>query len=259
MSVIASWNINSIRIRLDLLKKLIKKINPDLLLLQEIKCSNDEFPDIFEDLNYNSIVNGQKGKYGVAILIKKEFEFKEIDIKSQIINSESRTNFIFVKELNLKVLNVYTPNGNPIENKEKFKYKLDWMNEIAKLSNTYVNDVENLIIAGDFNVLENEKDVTKFESWENDALGHFETRKKFREILASGLTNVTRIFNEPGKKFSYWDYQRACWERNDGLLIDHFLITPKYLSYVKDIKFEMNFRGMEKPSDHIPIWINLNI
>ena len=259
MYTIASWNINSVRIRISLLKKLIKKIDPDLLLLQEIKCSNEEFPDIFSDLDYNVVTNGQKGKYGVAILIKKKFDFKEIDIESEILNIESRTNFIFVEKLNLKVLNVYTPNGNPTENKEKFKFKLDWMNEIAKLSTACVNNFEHLLIGGDFNVLEDEKDVTNFNNWENDALGHIEIRKKFREILASGLTNVIRVFDEPGKKFSYWDYQRACWERNDGLLIDHFLITPQYLSHVKNIEFETNFRGMEKPSDHIPIWINLNI
>ena len=134
MYIIASWNINSVRIRINLLKKLIKKIEPDLLLLQEIKCSNEEFPDIFSGLDYNVVTNGQKGKYGVAILIKKKLDFKEIDIESEILNIESRTNFIFVEKLNLKVLNVYTPNGNPTENKEKFKFKLDWMNEIAKLS-----------------------------------------------------------------------------------------------------------------------------
>ncbi len=259
MAIIASWNINSVRIREELLKKFINKIKPDILLLQEIKCINEDFPNFFSELNYSAVINGQKGKYGVAVLINKNLSFEEIKISSEILNLESRINFIFIRELNLKVLNVYTPNGNPIENTEKFKFKLDWMTEIKKITKNSINNMENLIVAGDFNVLENEKDVTKFNGWENDALGNIKTREKFREILSSGLTNITRIFNKPGEKFSYWDYQKACWERNDGLLIDHFLITPKYLSYVKNIYFENEFRGMERPSDHIPIWIDLNI
>ena len=119
--------------------------------------------------------------------------------------------------------------------------------------------MQNLLIAGDFNVLEDEKDVINFKNWQQDALGCMDTRKKFREILSSGLTNIVRLFKKPGSTFSYWDYQRACWERNDGLLIDHFLVSPRYLKFVKNIYFGLKYRGLEKPSDHIPIWINLNI
>ena len=108
-------------------------------------------------------------------------------------------------------------------------------------------------------MLENKYDVLNFDDWTNDALGCIESRKIFREILSSGLTNIVRIFKKPGSSFSYWDYQRACWERNDGLLIDHFLISPKYLKLVKNINFGSKYRGMTKPSDHIPIWINLDV
>ena len=259
MAILASWNINSVRIRQELLKKFITEISPDVLLLQEIKCTNEDFPDFYSKLDYNAVINGQKGKFGVAILIKNKFNYDEITTKSKILEAESRINFIFIKELNLKILNVYTPNGNPMENTEKFNFKLNWMDEIRKISKSSSDNIENLIVAGDFNVLESENDVTNFNNWEDDALGNIKIRQKFREILSSGLTNITRIFNAPGEEFSYWDYQRGCWERNDGLLIDHFLITPKYLSKVKSINFESKFRGMEKPSDHIPIWINLNI
>ena len=124
---------------------------------------------------------------------------------------------------------------------------------------SFINNVDNLLIAGDFNVLVNKSDVLNFNDWQNDALGCIKSRKIFREILSSGLTNIVRIFMKPGTSFSYWDYQRACWERNDGLLIDHFLISPKYLKFVKNINFGSKYRGMTKPSDHIPIWINLDI
>ena len=259
MVIIASWNINSVRIRIDIIKEFINEIKPDIILLQEIKCTNEEFPDFYTSLNYELIVNGQKGKYGVAILIRKGLNFKSIELKSEILSSESRTNFIYIHEYDLNILNVYTPNGNPIEDKKKFNFKISWLLEIKKVSSYFINNVDNLLIGGDFNVLENKNDVLNFNDWENDALGCIESRKVFREILLSGLTNIVRIFQKPGSSFSYWDYQRACWERNDGLLIDHFLISPKYLKFVKSINFGSKYRGMTKPSDHIPIWIKLDV
>ena len=259
MAIIASWNINSVRIRINILKEFIGEIKPDIILLQEIKCTNEEFPDFYSSFDYELIVNGQKGKFGVAILIKKGLNFKSIELNNEILSIESRTNFVYIDEYDLNILNVYTPNGNPIEDKKKFNFKISWLSEIKKISTEFINNVDNLLIAGDFNILENKDDVRDFSGWENDALGCIESRTIFREILSSGLTNIVRIFKKPGSSFSYWDYQRACWERNDGLLIDHFLISPKYLKLVKNIHFGSKYRGMTKPSDHIPIWINLNI
>ena len=124
MAIIASWNINSVRIRIHLLTDFINEIKPDVILLQEIKCLNEDFPDFYSSLNYKAIINGQKGKYGVAILLKKELKYKEINLNHEIFNKESRTNFIYIQELDLNILNVYTPNGNPMENEEKFKFKI---------------------------------------------------------------------------------------------------------------------------------------
>ena len=259
MTIIASWNINSIRIRINLIEQFIKEVSPDVILLQEIKCTNEDFPDFYTNLNYKAIINGQKGKYGVAVLLKKELDFSQVKVDRKILLKESRVNFIYIKKLDLNILNVYTPNGNPIDNKEKFDFKMLWLSELKEISKDYVDNIKNLLIAGDFNVLENEHDVKNFESWEKDALGCYQTRKKFREILSCGLINIVRIFKKPGEIFSYWDYQKACWERNDGLLIDHFLISPKFLRFVKSINFESKYRGMQKPSDHIPVWISLNI
>lgn len=259
MTVIASWNINSIRIRLELIEKLLKKIEPDIVLFQEIKCTNGDFPNFFENFGYKAIVNGQKGKYGTAVIFKEKIHVDELEIQDDFLNKESRTNLIYIKKLDLNILNVYTPNGNPISNKEKFDFKISWLQKIKKLSKKFIDNNKNLLIAGDFNVIEEVQDVRNFPDWENDALGHFITREKFREILSTGLTNIVRLFNPPGSKYSFWDYQRACWERNDGLLIDHFLMSPRYVSNVKKIRFESDFRGFPKPSDHIPIWIDLNI
>ena len=259
MTIIASWNINSVRIRLKLLKEFINQINPDIILLQEIKCSNEDFPDFYSDIGYKAVINGQKGKYGTAILLKNKINFENLSFDLEIIKKESRTNFIFLKDLNLKIINVYTPNGNPVENIVKFNFKIQWLEAIKKISKGFINNYENFIIGGDFNVLEHKNDVINFASWENDALGNLKVRKKFREILSTGLTNLVRIYHKPGEKFSFWDYQKASWERNDGLLIDHFLASPNVLRHVKSMNFETNYRGMEKPSDHIPIWIKLDI
>ncbi|MFL2660365.1 MAG: exodeoxyribonuclease III [Alphaproteobacteria bacterium] len=259
MITIASWNINSVRIRINHLRKFIGEVKPDIVMLQEIKCSNDDFPDFHSDLDYKASINGQKGKFGVAVLVKKHLTFKKIEPSSEILNKESRVNFIYINELNLNLINVYTPNGNPMDNEEKFEFKISWLEELNKLSKSLMKKNQNIVIAGDFNVLENEKDVNNFEEWRNDALGNIRTRKKFREILSSGLSNVVRLFNAPGNKFSFWDYQRGCWERNDGLLIDHFLLSPKYLENVKNMNFESDYRGLDRPSDHIPLWISLDI
>ena len=183
MAIIASWNINSIRIRVDILKEFIREIKPDIILLQEIKCTNEEFPDFYTAFNYELIVNGQKGKYGVATLIRKGLNFKSIELKNEILSSESRTNFVYVDEFDLNILNVYTPNGNPIIDKKKFNFKVSWLSEIKKVSTHFINNLDNLLIAGDFNVLENKNDVLNFADWENDALGCIESRKVFREIL----------------------------------------------------------------------------
>ena len=147
MTIIATWNINSVRIRLELINKFITEVNPDILLFQEIKCTNDDFPDFFSKLGYRAIINGQKGKYGTAILLKNKIEYDIIEIKADIIKKESRTNFIYVKELDLNILNVYTPNGNPIENSEKFNFKISWLREIIKLSSNLITCNKNLLIA----------------------------------------------------------------------------------------------------------------
>jgi exodeoxyribonuclease-3 len=255
MTHIVSWNINSIRVRTKLIEKLLKELNPDILMLQEIKCTEDEFPSFLNDINYNKVIKGQKGKYGVAILLKKEISFSEIKINSSILNQDSRICGIRINDKN--IFNVYTPNGNPMEPKNKFEYKLNWLNELKKLAINYIANYEELVIGGDFNVIENASDVKDFSLWINDALGHIEGRKKFREIMSLGLINAVRLFQPPGQFYSFWDYQNASWERNDGMLIDHFLISPKTSNRIESFHIENNYRALAKPSDHVPICMKL--
>ena len=258
--IVCSWNINSVRMRESLLLELINSLNPDVVFLQEIKCQDNEFPSLYKEKNYNLVINGEKGKYGVAILIKKKIEFEEINFESDIFKCEARICGIKIKNnLNLHLINIYAPNGNPIESKDKFSYKIKWYDELQKVIKKLINSKINLILAGDFNVIEHPDDVQDFDKWQKDALGHISSRKKFREILFSGLTNIVRLFYKPGEIYSFWDYQKASWERNYGLLIDHFLLSPKLSCIVESIFFEKEYRGKQKPSDHIPLWIKLSI
>ena len=260
--IICSWNINSVRTRVELLKELIRNLQPDVILLQEIKCQDTEFPDVFKSLDYNIVTKGEKGKYGVAILLKNKIQFEEIKFDKKIFNEQARICGIQVKSNlypDLSLINVYSPNGNPIENKEKFQFKINWLGELAKVAESFIENHKHFVIAGDFNVLDNENDVQDFKNWENDALGSLLSRKLFRKILSTGLTNAVRLFYEPGEKYSYWDYQKASWERNYGLLIDHFLLSPGVTQNIDKICFEKDFRGKNQPSDHIPLWIKLAI
>ena len=246
--------------RESLLIELINSLNPDIILLQEIKCQDNEFPSLYKEKNYNLVINGEKGKYGVAILVKKKIEFEEISFESDIFKYEARICGIKIKNnLNLHLINIYAPNGNPIESQDKFSYKTKWYDELKKIIKKLINSKINLILAGDFNVIEHPDDVQDFDKWQKDALGHISFRKKFREILFSGLINVVRLFYKPGEIYSFWDYQKASWERNYGLLIDHFLLSPKLSCIVESIFFEKEYRGKQKPSDHIPFWIKLSI
>ena len=202
---------------------------------------------------------GRKQNMVLQSFIKKKINVKNIQIKNEILERQARVQLIHLKKLNLYILNIYTPNGNPIDDNEKIQFKLKWYDELYNLSKKFFFSKEDLLIGGDFNVIENVKDALNFKEWENDALGIIKVRTKFRDLCSLGLTNLSRIFFEPGQIFSFWDYQRACWERNDGILIDHFLISPKKLQDVKELKYETSFRGLEKPSDHIPFWLKLNV
>ena len=255
---ITSWNVNSVRARIVNIIDYIKLSKPDVLMLQEIKTENKNFPlDDFKKQGYDSYIFGQKSYNGVAFLSK--VKLKNINtnlIKDKLKQSRIIEGDIKIKNKLIKLINIYVPNGNPI-NTEKYTYKLNWLNSFIKKTKKILSTDKNVIIGGDFNVLENKDDAKKIQDWENDALGHILIRKKFREFFSVGFINITRLFHAPGSNFSFWDYQKSSWERNDGLLIDHFLASPSISQKVKCLNYESNFRNQKKPSDHIPIWIKL--
>ncbi len=254
--IIASWNINSIRIRTENIKKYLNKINPDVLMFQEIKSENDKFPyDFFKELGYKTYVHGQKSYNGVAIISKNELSnidttsFKDPLKQSRFISAD-----IKIKNNLVKLICIYLPNGNPV-NTDKYPYKKKWLVNFVKFIQEQTKKYEAIIIGGDFNIIPNSNDVDNPEDWENDALYKLEIRKEFRKVLNLGFKDTFRLFNNKDKEYTFWDYQQGSWQRNKGLRIDHFLITDKLATKLKNVEIDKFTRGQIKPSDHAPIRI----
>ena len=251
---ISTWNVNSVRARIENIKKYLKLSSPDILLLQEIKTEEINYPfEEIKKLGYFSYVNGQKSYNGVSILSKNKLN--DIDKKltgdkikqSRIISTEIKIN---KKKINL--INVYVPNGNPI-NTEKYSYKLNWIDLLIKNLEKKLKKNLHLIIAGDFNIIPEEKDCHAPERYLNDALFSLEVRKRFRKIINLGFDDAFRKFNKNEGNYTFWDYQKGSWKRNYGLRIDHILISNSIIDLVKKIEIKKNIRNQEKPSDHVPV------
>ena len=255
---IISWNVNSVRARIENIKNYIKDSSPDILLLQEIKTQNENFPDNeFSQLGYISYVFGQKSYNGVAIISKNKLKNIKTDLikdklkQSRIISAEFE-----YKKKNIQLINIYTPNGNPVDT-EKYDYKKDWLDQLIKQLKTLSKKNSNIILAGDFNIIPSAEDVYNVKSFEDDALYRLEIRKKFREMINLGFNDVYRHFYEDKEGYTFWDYMRGAWQKNNGMRIDHFLVSNSIIDQIKDININKDPRGREKPSDHTPIEINL--
>ena len=177
---VCSWNINSIRVRVNALNLLIEKHKPEIILLQEIKCENHQFDFSLKMQIIFQLSKDKKGNMAWLHLVKKDIDFSPIQFKSNIINEEARICGISLEKLS--IINVYVPNGNPIENEEKYKFKLRWFDELSKIVKSYTANYKDLVVAGDFNVLEHENDVKDFKNWRLDALGKIDTRKSLENF-----------------------------------------------------------------------------
>jgi len=256
---ISSWNVNSVRARIVNILNYLKNSNPDILMIQEIKTEDKNFPySDFKSLGYGCHVFGQKSYNGVAFLSK--ININKIDKKFFIDkNNQAR---IIVGEIKkkskfIKLINIYVPNGNPI-NTEKYEYKKNWLDSfIKRLKKTLVNN-ENIIIGGDFNIIPENIDVYDFKKYENDALFKLEIRKKFRELINLGFHDIYRHFNKDKQDYTFWDYMAGSWQKNHGMRIDHFLLTTSLLNKVKYIDIDKKPRSKLKPSDHTPIELEIN-
>jgi len=253
---ISSWNVNSVRARITNIKEYLKYSKVDILMLQEIKTENKNFPfSEFKDLGYESYVFGQKSYNGVALLSKASIKnINTLFIKD--INNQSR---IIVGEINIgkkpiKLINIYVPNGNPVDT-EKYSYKKKWYDTfINKVKKTLLEN-KNIIIAGDFNVIPEKIDVHNYKKYENDALFRLEIREKFNQLLDLGFYDTFRYFYKDKKEYTFWDYMAGSFQKDNGMRIDHFLISNNIISMIKKIKIDKKPRSKIKPSDHTPIEI----
>ena len=256
---IISWNVNSVRARIENILTYIKSSKPDILLLQEIKTQEETFPkDIFKDIGYNSFVFGQKSYNGVAIISKLKIDnvntnFIKDDLKqSRIIAGE-----IFLKKKKNELINIYVPNGNPVDS-EKYNYKKNWLKKFITNIKKKLSKNSNLLIAGDFNIIPEQIDVHDFKRYENDALGRLEIRKKYRELINLGFKDVYRLINKKKQEYTFWDYFAGSWQKNYGMRIDHFLLSNNLIENIESVNINKDPRSKLKPSDHTPIELIIN-
>ena len=256
--LISSWNVNSVRARIENIKSYIKKYKPDILMMQEIKTEEINFPyDDFSSLDYESHVFGQKSYNGVAIISKSKLYNIKMDLikdklkQSRIISAEMK-----FKNKNIQLINIYTPNGNPVDT-EKYTYKKKWLDYLIKHLKILIKKNPNIILGGDFNIIPAAEDVYNPKNFEDDALFKLEIRKKFREMINLGFNDVYRHFNKNEINYTFWDYMRGAWQKNNGMRIDHFLASNSLIDKIKSVKINKDPRGRDKPSDHTPIEIIL--
>ena len=256
--LISSWNVNSVRARIDNIKSYLLKYKPDILMMQEIKTEDVNFPyDDFSSMDYESHVFGQKSYNGVAIISNRKLK----NIKTDLIKDKLKQSRIISAELeykkkNIQLINIYTPNGNPVDT-EKYDYKKKWLDDLIKQLKNLIKKNQNIILAGDFNIIPAAEDVYNPKSFEDDALFRLEIRKRLREMINLGFNDVYRHFNETKEGYTFWDYMRGAWQKNNGMRIDHFLVSNSIIDQIKSININKDPRGREKPSDHTPIEITL--
>ena len=256
--IISSWNVNSVRARIENIKDYLKKYSPDILLMQEIKTEDQNFPyEEFKKLSYECHVFGQKSYNGVAIVSKLKLSNVKIDlIKDKLKQSRIISGEVEFKKKKIQLINIYVPNGNPVDT-DKYKYKVTWLDSLIRQLENLSKKNQNIILAGDFNIIPEENDVYNPKSFEDDALFRLEIRKKYRTMLNMGYVDAFRHFYNDKEGYTFWDYMRGAWQKNNGMRIDHFLVSNSLTNLLKKININKNPRGKEKPSDHTPIEIEL--
>jgi exodeoxyribonuclease III len=258
---VATWNVNSIRQRLDHLLAWLQERSPDVVCLQEIKCTDDAFPrEPIEALGYNVVTHGQKTFNGVALLSRLPLDETRQGLAGDDSDDHARflEAIVSVKNGALRLACLYLPNGNPA-NTDKYPYKLNWMNRLLDFTVERMKTEEPLILAGDFNVIPAPADVHDPALWVNDALYLPPTRERFQALLNLGLTDAVRaVSDEPGR-YTFWDYQAGAWQKNNGIRIDHMLLSPQASDRLVTAGIDRHVRTWEKPSDHVPVWVDLDL
>lgn len=257
---IASFNINGIKARIAALPEWLDEAQPDVVVLQEIKSVDEAFPrEIFEERGYNVETHGQKSFNGVAILSKLPLEDVTRGLPGDLADEQARwIEATVVGKQAVRICGLYLPNGNPAPG-PKYDYKLAWMERLEARARALLAGEEVALMAGDYNIIPQDEDAARPDAWREDALARPESRAAWRRIVNLGFTEAFRTRNQLPGQYSFWDYQAGAWDRNDGIRIDHFLLTPQCADLLKDCQIDAHVRGREKPSDHVPIWVDLDL
>jgi exodeoxyribonuclease-3 len=258
---IATWNVNSIKARLEPALAWLKEAKPDVVCLQEIKTVDENFPrEPFEALGYNCAVHGQKSYNGVAILSKRPLE----DVTPRLPGGDGDDHSRYLEAVIagdkgvVRVATIYAPNGNPFPG-PKFDYKLAWLERLRLHAKGLLKNEESVVLMGDYNIIPEDKDAAKPKAWVKDALFQPESKAALKRIEHLGYTDAFRALHPEGGHYTFWDYFGS-WERNNGIRIDHVLLSPQALDILKTVGIDKDVRGAsEKPSDHVPVWVELKI
>ena len=258
---IATWNVNSVKARLEAATAWLKEAVPDVVCLQEIKCTDDTFPaGPFEELGYNCAVHGQKTYNGVAILSKRPLE----DVTPRLAGGDHDEHARYIEALvpgdkgMLRVASIYAPNGNPIGT-DKFAFKLAWLERLHARARALLALEEPTALMGDYNVIPTEADCWDPKEWMEDALFQPQSRAALRKIENLGYSDAFRACSAQPYQYTFWDYQAGAWQKDHGIRIDHILLSPQALDRLTACAIDKRARGGEKPSDHVPVWCEMDI
>jgi exodeoxyribonuclease III len=258
---IATFNINGIKARLPALLDWLQEAAPDVALLQEIKCVDDAFPRLeLDGLGYNVETCGQKGFNGVAILSKRPIEDIARGLPGDDGDAEARWIEATVSgdRGTVRVCCLYLPNGNPAPG-ARYDYKLAWMERLRARAIGLIETEEPALLAGDFNVIPEARDAARPDGWRDDALFLPQTRAAWRQMVNLGWSDAIREVTQEDKVYSFWDYQAGAWQKNNGIRIDHILLSPQAADRLAGAGIDAAVRGREKPSDHVPVWVDLDL
>jgi exodeoxyribonuclease-3 len=258
---IATWNINGVKARIESMLTWLRTFEPDVVCLQEIKTVDEGFPSLeIESLGYNVAVHGQKGFNGVAILSKFPLEDVRRGLPGDPEDAQSRYIEAVIPAGGriVRVGGLYLPNGNPIGT-EKFDYKLAWLERLEAHARGLLALEEPLVLCGDYNIIPEPEDAKTPAAWVDDALFQPESRRAWRRLLALGLTDAIRAVSPGPGVYTFWDYQAGAWQKDNGIRIDHLLLSPVAADLLVDAGVDRTPRGWEKPSDHTPAWVELAV
>lgn len=252
---IATWNVNSINARSAVVLAWLKRNGPDIVLLQELKTTEDKFPAMeLSALGYHAAVFGQKTWNGVAILSKHKIEDVRTGLPGDKTDEQAR--YIEATVNGLRVASIYLPNGNPVDS-EKYPYKLKWMDRLYAHIQTLLKTEMPIVLGGDYNVIPEDKDCHDPKLWKEDALFRLDSRRKFRALVNLGLTDAFRVNDNAAHRYTFWDYQGGAWQQKNGIRIDHFLLSPQAADLLESCIIDSRPRGEEKASDHTPVVMTL--